>query len=253
MDEVLAVGDAVFQKKCLGKMSEVANRERTVLFVSHNMGAIETLCTSAMWIDQGTVAARGEARRTVSAYLKSLETKGTSREGAWKRSGTGDARVVGVTLVDSDGHARETFSLGESIVVEFTVDFQQAVDHVRLALVVSRADTGLRVIDALSEDGGMVLDSVEKGRRTFSVELPNCLLYPGVYDVALWVGSRRVRLDFVEGVLQFSLVQSAVARRTSPLDSNSGVYYTPSVWTERKPGAHRDLVPDDHLSEVQVT
>jgi lipopolysaccharide transport system ATP-binding protein len=252
VDEVLAVGDAVFQKKCLGKMNEVASRDRTVLFVSHNMGAIESLCTSAMWVDHGTIADRGDARRVVNAYLKSLETRGTSREGEWNRSGTGEARVVDVTLLDSDGRSRDTFSLGESIVVEFAVDFHRAFDSVRLALVVSRANTGLGVIDALSEDGGLVLEAVEKSTRTFVVELPDCLLYPGVYDIALWVGSRNIRLDFVESVLQFTLVQSAVARRTTPLDSESGVYYAPSIWTEKQPGQLHSPVRENSLIGAQV-
>jgi lipopolysaccharide transport system ATP-binding protein len=70
VDEVLAVGDADFQKKCLGKMDEVSRREgRTVLFVSHNMSAITTLCSSAIWLNEGSIRARGEPRSLVGQYL----------------------------------------------------------------------------------------------------------------------------------------------------------------------------------------
>lgn len=70
VDEVLAVGDVEFQKKCLGKMNEVSRGEgRTVLFVSHNMGAIATLCPTAIWLDQGSTRNHGEARRIVSEFL----------------------------------------------------------------------------------------------------------------------------------------------------------------------------------------
>jgi lipopolysaccharide transport system ATP-binding protein len=70
IDEVLAVGDAEFQKKCLRKMDEVSHREgRTVLFVSHNMGALAALCRSAIWLDNGSVRMQGSARQVVAAYL----------------------------------------------------------------------------------------------------------------------------------------------------------------------------------------
>lgn len=70
VDEVLAVGDAEFQKKCLGKMDEVSRRDgRTVLFVSHNMGVISTICQSAIWIDAGIIRQRGKAREVIDAYL----------------------------------------------------------------------------------------------------------------------------------------------------------------------------------------
>ena len=70
VDEVLAVGDAEFQRKCLGKMSDVSRREgRTVLFVSHNMGTVTTLCPTAMWVDQGRLRERGATRAVISEYL----------------------------------------------------------------------------------------------------------------------------------------------------------------------------------------
>jgi lipopolysaccharide transport system ATP-binding protein len=70
VDEVLAVGDAAFQKKCLGKLDEVAKEGRTVLFVSHNMLAVQTLCTRAIWLEQGEILAQGPSRQVVSQYLK---------------------------------------------------------------------------------------------------------------------------------------------------------------------------------------
>jgi lipopolysaccharide transport system ATP-binding protein len=70
VDEVLAVGDAAFQKKCLGKMDDVAKEGRTVLFVSHNMAAIQTLCGRAIWLDRGRVLDDGQSARVVSRYLQ---------------------------------------------------------------------------------------------------------------------------------------------------------------------------------------
>src|SRR5205085_5711556 len=73
VDEVLAVGDAEFQKKCLGKMQDVAGHGRTVLFVSHNMAAVESLCTRAVLLEQGRVAAQGATREVLRRYLQTGE------------------------------------------------------------------------------------------------------------------------------------------------------------------------------------
>src|SRR4029450_8030965 len=72
LDEVLAVGDDSFQKKCLGKMGEVAAAGRTVLFVSHNMGAVAGLCKRAIWIDEGTIMAAGGVEEVAQKYLGAL-------------------------------------------------------------------------------------------------------------------------------------------------------------------------------------
>ncbi len=81
VDEVLAVGDAAFQKKCLGKMGTVVREGRTVLFVSHNMAAITSLCNRAIWLDGGSIKEDGTSERTVSNYLASLRKRQSSTEG----------------------------------------------------------------------------------------------------------------------------------------------------------------------------
>ncbi len=80
VDEVLAVGDAAFQKKCLGKMGDVASEGRTVFFVSHNMGAIGNLCGRAVWLNDGAIAAIGDRSATVRAYLQFALSLGESRQ-----------------------------------------------------------------------------------------------------------------------------------------------------------------------------
>jgi homopolymeric O-antigen transport system ATP-binding protein len=233
VDEVLAVGDAAFQKKCLGKMGEVAKQNRTILFVNHNMGAVEALCTSAMWIDRGTIVERGPTRSTVNAYLKSLEVDGAAQSDEWVRSGNGEARVVAARLLDSEGHDRDTFSMGEKLTVEYTVEFHRTFDMVELSINIRRSDIGTGVVHLVNEDSDLLLDNVREGKRTFRVEISDCLLFPNTYDISLWVGSRGIKIDYVEHLLRFSIVQSAAARRTTPLYPDLGVYYVPSVWTER--------------------
>src|SRR5207247_916918 len=83
VDEVLAVGDAVFQKKCLGKMGDVANEGRTVLLVSHNMIAVQSLCKRVLWLDRGEIMENGAAGTVVSNYFHKSFGNETTREEVW--------------------------------------------------------------------------------------------------------------------------------------------------------------------------
>ncbi len=116
VDEVLAVGDAAFQKKCLGKMSDVARSGRTVLFVSHQTSAILQLCPHSLWLDRGGVRATGPSREVVAQYLASLQsgTPGTL-DAAADRRGRGRVRFTRVWIENAEGTPVEHVMSGESI------------------------------------------------------------------------------------------------------------------------------------------
>jgi len=97
VDEVLAVGDAEFQNKCLGKMQDVASSGRTVLFVSHQMQAVSTLCTRAVYLEQGRVKYSGEVRQAINHYLQYAPRTDNTEAAALRRPGSGEARVTSVT------------------------------------------------------------------------------------------------------------------------------------------------------------
>jgi len=104
VDEVLAVGDTAFQRKCVGKMGDVAKEGRTVLFVSHNMGAISALCESAILLDEGRITRIGLAPEIIAAYLSSLyEVSQCPLRGRTDRDGTGKAKFTSIYLADPDG------------------------------------------------------------------------------------------------------------------------------------------------------
>jgi lipopolysaccharide transport system ATP-binding protein len=122
IDEVLAVGDAVFQKKCLGKMGEVALSGRTVLFVSHNMQAIQRLCQRAVLLSHGGIAYQGETKEAVTLYL-SKELPGavnvTSLKERRDRSGNGEIRLTSFKIENSAGQTLESVQSGEDVVFVF--------------------------------------------------------------------------------------------------------------------------------------
>jgi len=229
VDEVLAVGDAAFQRKCLGKMEEVTRSGRTVLFVSHNMGAISNLCDTAIWLDDGRLVERGEVESLVASYLNRSTNVGVSNPEAWKREGTGEARITQMRLLDDDGNGRDTFNMGDSIVVEFDTEFfsDRASLPDDLAVEVTRVDLGLPVLHLSSFDVGFLDEGVRKGRYRFRVTIPNCVLYPGTYNVSVWVAG----FDYVKDALSFHMLQSGVSKRTCPFYPSKGIYHSPSSWS----------------------
>lgn len=103
VDEVLAVGDAAFQRKCLGKMGDVAREGRTILFVSHNMPTIQALCDRALWLQQGRVVGEGAPRDVVARYLEAdLTSDSIDLEDRSDRSGDGSARIVSLHIESTD-------------------------------------------------------------------------------------------------------------------------------------------------------
>ena len=116
VDEVLAVGDSSFQKKCLGKMESVAKEGRTILFVSHNMAAIENLCTHAVWLEQGAVRMVGDTAKVIEHYLGDMPSadKGSSLRERKDRQGTGRARLIDFYVLNEQGKRQHVLQPGNT-------------------------------------------------------------------------------------------------------------------------------------------
>jgi len=231
IDEVLAVGDVSFQNRCLGKMEDVAGQGRTVLFVSHNLAAVANLCRSAICLDQGQIMARGDVATTINDYLKSC-TMDQSPKNHVRRQGTGDARLTGVRLLDSDGNSRDTFSMGEPVVVEFDTECFRSVPSLFMSVDIKQASTGLAVLHLTTSDAGFNPEPMSVGKHRFQMTMPNCLLYPGAYKFSLYVGSQEEPYDYVQDALAFTVIQSGYSKRSSPFYSHLGVFHSPSTWRE---------------------
>src|SRR6266542_4405612 len=133
-DEVLAVGDAQFQKKCLGKMEDVANQGRTVLFVSHNMAAVRTLCTQTVLLRNGSVAGIGPTDQIIAQYLASSAAE-LSPHVTLPHSGPGmPGEAIGLQLLAMDGTPSAEFRLGEPWCITLEFDLNTPLDQVVAAV-----------------------------------------------------------------------------------------------------------------------
>ncbi|HPA78753.1 MAG TPA: ABC transporter ATP-binding protein [Kiritimatiellia bacterium] len=115
IDEVLAVGDASFQKKCIGKMGDVAKGGRTILFVSHNMAAVENLCSRAVWLENGGIRMIGDSAPVVDQYLGVLQGAGktVALQDRADRQGSGRARILDFYITDMEGRRKAVLSPGK--------------------------------------------------------------------------------------------------------------------------------------------
>jgi lipopolysaccharide transport system ATP-binding protein len=138
VDEVLAVGDAAFQRKCLGKMGDVTKEGRTVLFVSHNMGAVRSLCNRAILISQGKILMDGDPSQVISKYLSSGISKGPEGEIAWtsdeEAPGGKELKLRAIRLIGPDGRVNSTFQVDKPIQIEICYEVRQVLRDLRIRL-----------------------------------------------------------------------------------------------------------------------
>lgn len=202
VDEVLAVGDAAFQKKCLGKMGEVAKEGRTVLFVSHNMAAISSLCGRALLFDGGSVSKDGRAGDVAAAYLSGAINLDANEVdlSELQHQGNGKARFTSVNLrALSDGlQVSDTVVSGSDLEIETTVKCVTDIFETNIAVIIYDAN-GYRLIDVNTALDGTFLTMKAGEELTVRFLLNDVLLRPGSYYIGLWIGRGGIEeIDSVE-------------------------------------------------------
>lgn len=192
VDEVLAVGDIEFQKRCLGKINEVAHGEgRTVLFVSHNLQAVRSLCSRAILMSKGCVQCDGPAFETVSIYQKGVSRDqfgaGTEIDNKHVRRGDGSARFTAIKLLNSAGVETSLFGLRESVRIRLAFKVFTAVPRLHVSLVLFSGSPRIAVTSIYQRFSEVPLPESEEG--TIDLELTEVALRPGEYSLYFWLGS----------------------------------------------------------------
>lgn len=203
IDEVLAVGDAAFQKRCLGKMGQVARGGRTVLFVSHNLPAVSTLCSRALFLVQGRVEADGPTDSVVAKYLASGRPEGHGVFRAPSRTGSGRVRVTDLRVRSGSGEAH--VQAGDGMAIE--VDYESSTDEAMAIqfLVGIYNSSGER---ALFLDSRVDPDLPETFPRRGTVRLTfdrHFSLVPGIYSVNVALTVHGEMSDHVPEALSFEV------------------------------------------------
>jgi ABC-2 type transport system ATP-binding protein/lipopolysaccharide transport system ATP-binding protein len=202
VDEVLAVGDAEFQRRCLARMAELGKDGRTVLFVSHDIGSVGQLCERVLWIDGGSVRDDGPTEEVLHRYLRSTVVKSHRLELA--QADTGPAGMVDIAVGRTDA-AGAPLRRGDALAIVATIDVRAVQPGLDVAFWVLNA-TGTRIVDErLSDEGGGVRERFERpGRYEIRLALPP-LLPPGDYALGAWLGTEAT--DFFYGeILEFDVL-----------------------------------------------
>jgi lipopolysaccharide transport system ATP-binding protein len=199
VDEVLAVGDLAFQKKCLNKFSEMVGGNRTVLFVSHNLSAVSNICSKVLWLDQGRVRYFGPTEEGIAAYYQAMiPAQSEFLGGRHDRIGTGDFRFTDISFYDNLLQPCERIISGQDLVIGLKYNALPenlgAIRDMNLA-VVFKNDKGQRLFGTPSEvlPGDFPSELPQAGEYLLKIrKLP---LLPGIYDLDLGCVINRLTTD----------------------------------------------------------
>lgn len=178
VDEVLSVGDASFQRRSLARMLELVNSGKTVIFVSHNLLAVERLCRQVWWLDHGRVRAAGPARSAIQAYLVAEEVRFAG--GASAPAAGQDVTLQQVALCDGQGRRLAELRTGEDLLIELVLKAAGPVDRARLNLGIADA-RGVLFLANMLLDGRSI--ALQTGANTVRCRFRQVPLMPGAYSL----------------------------------------------------------------------
>lgn len=239
VDEVLAVGDTEFQRKCLGKMRDVSTGGRTVLFVSHNMQAIRTLCQKGLYLHHGRVETFGDIEECTARYLASAPS---ANFGTWRRPDDAPAKPLALNAVNINLKGRQP-----DHVLEVELETQSSGSHKAAYVSIDILDvTGTAIMEAIPTFERFIRPEVPTQRFTVEIDLPS--LIPGQYSLTLWLGSHNTEgLDYQPRCVAFEVHDSPSPGRTFPHHADHGAVVPRSRLLPTEAGAHRtQFVPTQH-------
>jgi ABC-type polysaccharide/polyol phosphate transport system ATPase subunit len=223
LDEVFAVGDEAFQRKCMDKILDLKARGRTLLFVSHSAPAVERLCERAILLGAGQLVADGPARDAIAQYQRMLaaEEHPLERVAGLREWGTGEARVVEVRLEDGEGNERRQFLSGQSLVARLRIQVDEKIPPPRVAIEFRDGNGSLLGVneaeaESLGWDGS-------PGETELVFTSPRLPLADGRFQVS-------VALSRVDSTLQFHRLDPAVEFTVFPDEDQQGWFRFEGEW-----------------------
>jgi ABC-type polysaccharide/polyol phosphate transport system ATPase subunit len=223
VDEVLAVGDQNFQHKCLERILDMQRQGLTICFVSHDLGNVQKLCSRAVWLEDGVVQKAGAVNDTVSAYLRHMamqeeaqiedSTEEPEPAQTLNRWGSGQARVISVTFLGSDGMERNVFHVGEPWAVRLRYQAPQRVDEPVFGIAVHRMD-GVHVCGPNTAFSGLRIPFI-KGEGDVVYRVDGLPLMEGTFLLSVSVHNRAdtVMYDYHDRMYAFRVRQVEAGER----------------------------------------
>jgi lipopolysaccharide transport system ATP-binding protein len=233
IDEVLAVGDAGFQKKCLRVMEDLRSGGRTVLFVSHNMAAVENLCSRGIWIDNGRIREDGQTRGIIQSYMATFaeaQQAGSDLRRIEVRRGSGEIRYTGIELLSPEGRPQPVTRSGEALTIRLYYNAEKPIPYASFGIRLT-TDLGTLVTDTSTWHHGIDIPEVPPGDGHIDLEIDGVNLLQASYYLSLWITGVDSRIhDGLEYCTRLEVGLANIYNSTRVIDSRHGILYFPQRW-----------------------
>jgi len=232
IDEVLAVGDAEFQKKCLKAMDELSGGGRTVLFVSHNMAAVENLCSRAILLERGSVVKDGPAKDIISYYMSSFIRsggQGFDLSAVTDREGSGEAHLTRLEILDGDGQPRTALRSGEGFVARLHYKSDSKIISPYFGLDFF-TEMGTKVASLNTWSSGYNIPFFEQGEGSIETKVEFFNLMPGRYFLTLWLAKPHHFYDKLEHCAFIDVEPSDVFNSGKGMEKHWGLVFFQNEW-----------------------
>jgi len=233
VDEVLAVGDVEFQKKCLDAMDNLHSGGRTVLFVSHNLAAVENLCPRCVWIDNGKVRMDGEAKEVIKSYLSTFAgagKQGMDLRNVSGRGGSGEIRFTSLEFFGLDDQPLKVIRSGDNLVLRLHYRSEAPVRNPRFGVQI-HSDLGTKITSFSTWAAGVEIpDAIEKeGHIDLVIDFLN--LMPGRYYLSLSLkGVGSTAYDVLDHCATFDVEATDFYGSGKGIDGRLGIIFLPCRW-----------------------
>lgn len=229
VDEVLAVGDEAFQRKCNEKFADLKAAGKTIVVVSHTLSTMRSLCDQVAWLKEGAVHRMGPAGAVVDEYIDDVHPDRERTVDGGSRWGSGEARVERVELLGPDGRPTTKVRTGAAVTLRFHYAFDCPVERPVFGLAIHTLE-GMHVTGPNSREGGQVPDVLD-GRGYVDLHVPRLMLLPGTYDVTTGLSDLAALhfYDFHHYALRFDVEPG------EPKESYGGVVSLGGLWQVHTP------------------
>ncbi len=238
VDEVLAVGDAEFQRRCLKKMENLHDSGRTVVFVSHNTGAIQSLCPRTLWIDQGRIRRDGNTDEVVREYLEHFSVArraGADLSQIEEREGTGEVRFTGIEFLGPRGEVQPVVRSGDRLTIRMHYFATQPLSEPQFGFSL-QTEWGARAVVVSTVRSGFRIPQLASGKGYCDVMCDALNLMPGRYAISLWTmgpkhfNSTKHSWDVLENCVSLDIESPDHYKLGTAVNPDLGIVLLPSKW-----------------------
>ena len=250
VDEVLAVGDVAFQQKCLGKMAEACSQSRTVIFVSHNLAAVEALCNRAVVLQQGAIVFDGTSKEAVQYYLRTLSSESSTDNSTWRtdlrsapsRPAKYRPWLKRLELYSANGDPLTgSLPVGAPFTAKIYFHLEEPCNSFE-AHIGFNTSRGQRIATAYSAFEPDRISGERSGDQVFVCNISSLALVPGEYKLTLGLAICNNLVDLVEDATRLHILKADYYGTGVLLDESAGFYLLPNRWSlvEDRDGTARE-------------